>query len=330
MDMQSPSQYSFSSKIITGIAPAGFKYWFAEAYTDFPTPITIGIGDLGLYGFKGRVYSKMSHSGTGIGASDYHPDVNNTFGVFAEVPFLSTSDNGNKIWGKAAFEVMIGQGFKSVLKGDAYILSDGYGSTNGKIYGNVEIEVSSSPKYFKTNAFVTANFDNVVCGQGTLALYFGEDTWFLNVGTKQAPITLNMYCGSTAATSYIALNPSNVAFGVGYSIDTGPQKWAIFYGHAWGSIAIDGALNYSPFQFGGTAVLKGSAELGFFYDIWCCDGYLPVLSASVEAALEVQLPKPLCFAGKVSATGCIWKFCKTVTLKMRYKDGSFAMKDNCL
>lgn len=329
MNMQSPSNYSFSSKIITGIAPAGFKYWFAEAYTDFPAPINIGLADIGLYGFKGRVYSRMSHSGTGIAASDYHPDAGNTFGVFAEVPFLSTSDNGYKIWGKTSFEIMIGNGFKSVLMGDAYLLSSGYGSTDGKINGNVTITVSTNPKYFSCDAYVNANIDNAICGNGTMGLYFGEDTWYVNIGTKQSPVSVNMYCGNTAATSYIGLNPSNIAFGIGYSVDTGPRRWAVFYGRAWGSITIDGALNYSPFQFGGTAVLKGGGELGFYYDIFCCEGYLPVLSAEVTAALNVQLPSPVCFAGKISAKGCIWKLCKTVTLKMKYKNGSFSMEETC-
>lgn len=329
MNMQSPSSYSFSSKIVTGIAPAGFKYWFVEAATEFPTPIAIGIGDLGIKGFKGRVYSKMSHSGTGIAASDYHPDANNTFGVFAEVPFLSTSDNGYKIWGKTSFEVMIGNGFKSVLMGDAYLLSSGYGSTDGKVHGNVTVTVSTSPKYFSCDAFVNANIDNAICGTGTMALYFGEDTWYVNLGTKQSPVTINMYCGTSTATSYFGLNPSNIAFGIGYSIDTGPRKWAVFYGRAWGSITIDGALNYSPFQFTGSGVLKGGGELGFYYDVFCCSGYLPVLSAEVTAALNVQLPSPVCFAGKISARGCIWKLCKTVTLKMKYKNGSFSMEETC-
>lgn len=329
MNMKSPSSYSFSSTIMTGIAPQGFKYWFVEAATEFPAPITIGVADLGIKGFKGRVYSRMSHSGTGIGNLDYHPDIKNTFGVFAEVPFLSTSDDGYKIWGKTAFEIMIGEGFKSVLTGDAYILSSGYGSTDGKINGNVTITVSTNPKYFSCDAYVNANISGAICGNGTMGLYFGEDTWYVNIGTKESPVSVNMYCGTTTATSYINLNPSNIAFGIGYSIDTGPKRWAVFYGRAWGSITIDGALNYSPFQFGGTAVLKGGGELGFYYDIFCCEGYLPVLSAEVTAALNVQLPDPVCFAGKISAKGCIWKLCKTVTLKMKYKNGSFSMEETC-
>jgi len=330
MTMYNPTQYSVGGKLILGKAPQGFKYWFVEAFAEFPeSPIAIGIGDLGIYGFKGRIYSKMKHTGAGIGNTTYVPDGGTTFGVYAEVPFMSTSDNGYKIWGKTSLEVTIAGGFKSVLTGNVYILSEGIGQTNAKIYGDAVITVSTSPAFFSADVNVTANLDNVVCGSGNLSLYFGADTWYLNVGTPQAPLTMNIYCGTTTSTAYIDLNSSNIAFGVGYSVDTGPQTWAIFYGRAWGSVNIDGNLAYSPFQFTGKAVITGSAELGFHYDVYFDEGNLTVLSGAVTATLEAQLPNPVCFAGSISAKGCFWRFCKTVTLKMRYKNGSFAFEDHC-
>ncbi len=330
MTMHDPSEFIVTSRVILGKAPEGFKYWFVEAGVEFPdNPISIGIGDLGLYGFKGRVYSKMRHTGTGISNNTYVPDGSMIFGVYAEVPFMSTEDKGDKIWGKTSLEVTIGNGFKSVLTGDVYILAGGVGKTNAKIYGNAVITVSTSPAFFSADVNVVANFDNVVCGNGNLALYFGSDTWYLNVGTPQSPLTMNIYCGPTTATSYIDLNGSNVAFGVGYSVDTGPQTWAIFYGRAWGSVNIDGNLAYSPFQFTGKAVITGGAELGFHYDIWIHHGNITVLSAAITATLEATLPNPVCFAGKISAKGCIFHICKTVTLKMRYKGGSFSFDDHC-
>jgi hypothetical protein len=242
---------------------------------------------------------------------------------------MSTEDAGRKIWGKTSFEVTIGNGFKSILTGNVYILSDGVGQTNSKITGDATITVSTNPAFFSADVNVTANMDNVVCGNGNLALYFGSDTWYLNVGTKQTPVNMNMYCGSTTATAYIDLNPSNISFGAGYHVDTGPQHWAIFYGRAQGGVNIDGSIAYSPFQFSGTAVITGSAELGFHYDVGFHEGNLTVLSGSVTASLEAQLPNPVCFAGKIAARGCIWKFCKTVTLKLRFKNGAFAFQDHC-
>ncbi|MBS1495168.1 MAG: hypothetical protein JST55_16800 [Bacteroidetes bacterium] len=330
MTMHDPTEMIVSSRIILGKAPQGFKYWFVEAGAEFQNnPIAIGIGDLGVYGFKGRVYSKMKHTGVGIGNNTYVPDAGTTFGVYAEVPFMSTEDAGRKIWGKTSFEVTIGNGFKSILTGNVYILSDGVGNTNAKIYGDAVITVSTTPAFFSADVNVTANMDNVVCGKGNLALYFGSDTWYLNVGTKQTPVTMNIYCGPTTATAYVDLNSSNIAFGVGYSVDSGPQHWAIFYGRAWGSVTIDGSLAYSPFQFTGGAVITGSAELGFHYNVYFDEGDLTVLSGSITATLQATLPNPVCFAGSISAKGCFWKFCKTVTLKMRYKNGSFAFEDHC-
>lgn len=331
MMMHNPTEYTVGGKIILGVAPQGFKYWFVEASAEFPnTPVSIGIGDLGIYGFKGRIYSKMKHTGVGIGNNTYVPDGGTTFGIYAEVPFMSTSDDGYKIWGKTSLEVAIGNGFESTLTGDVYLLA-GRGNTNAKIYGGAVIKVVINPnqKFFSADVNVNANIDNVVCGNGNLALYFGSDTWYLNVGTPQTPVTMNMYCGTTVATAYVNLNSSNIAFGVGYSVDSGPQHWAIFYGRAWGSVGINGALAYSPFQFTGGAVITGSAELGFHYDVYFDEGDLTVLSGSITATLEAQLPNPVCFAGSISAKGCFWRFCKTVTLKMRYKNGSFAFEDHC-
>lgn len=331
MMMHNPTEYSVGGKLILGKAPGGFKYWFVEAYAEFPnTPVAIGIGDLGVYGFKGRIYSKMKHTGTGIGNNTYLPDDGTTFGIYAEVPFMSTSDDGYKIWGKTSLEVTVGNGFESTLTGDVYLLA-GRGNTNAKIYGGAVIKVVINPnqKFFSADVNVNANIDNVVCGNGNLALYFGSDTWYLNVGTPQTPVTMNIYCGPTVATAYVNLNSSNIGFGVGYSVDSGPQHWAIFYGRAWGSVAIRGALAYSPFQFTGGAVITGSAELGFHYDVYFDEGDLTVLSGSITATLQAQLPNPVCFAGSISAKGCFWRFCKTVTLKMRYKNGSFAFEDHC-
>lgn len=331
MMMHNPTEYTVGGRIILGKANEGFKYWFVEAYAEFPnSPISIGIGDLGIYGFKGRIYSKMKHTGVGVGNTTYVPDGGTTFGIYAEVPFMSTSDDGYKIWGKTSLEVVVGNGFASTLTGDVYLLA-GRGNTNAKIYGGAVIKVVINPqeKYFSADVNVNANIDGAICGSGNLALYFGSDTWYLNVGTPQTPVTVNMYCGTTTATAYINLNQDNIAFGFGYSVDTGPQSWAIFYGRAWGSVAVNGALAYSPFQFTGGAAITGSAELGFHYDIGFDEGNISVLSGSITATLQAQLPNPVCFAGKVSARGCIWKLCKTVTLKLRYKNGSFAMEDHC-
>jgi hypothetical protein len=331
MTMHNPTEYSVGGKLILGKAPQGFKYWFVEAGAEFPeTPVAIGIGDLGVYGFKGRIYSKMKHQGIGVGNTTYVPDGGTTFGVYAEVPFMSTTDDGYKIWGKTSLEVVIGNGFTSTLTGDVYILA-GRGNTNAKIYGSAVIQVVIQPsqKFFSADLYVNADLDGAVCGSGNLGLYFGSDTWYLNVGNPQTPVTMNIYCGNTVSTAYINLNPQNIAFGMGYSVDTGPQTWAIFYGRAWGSVAINGALAYSPFQFTGGAVITGGAELGFHYDVYFDEGNLTVLSGAITATLQAQLPNPVCFAGSVSAKGCFWRFCKTVTLKMRYKNGSFAFEDHC-
>lgn len=339
LTMHNPTDFSVFSKVIIGKTNngTGFSYWFVEAGAEFPFAITTGIGDLGIKGFTGRVYSHMKHSGNNVLASDYVPDKDNVFGVYAMCPFMSTSDDGSKIWGKTALEIMIGKGFKSILYGEVDILSSGY-KEDGKIKGNATITVSTSPPMFDATVNVSANFWDGLCGQGTMQMHISETEWFLNVGTKEKPITVNMFCGPGGAYGYFEINQNYIAMGAGYSFDTGPQKWGAglgCYGRASGSINMSGQLNYKPFSVVASADMHASGEIGVYVDVKVFTGYLCVLSGEMGAAMQVQFPDPVCFAGEVYAKACIkaclvgCRVCAGAHFKIRYKDGSFALKSSC-
>lgn len=341
LGMKNPGDYFVDSKIMIGKTDNGngFSYWFVESGVDFGNPISIGFLDIGIKGFRGRVYSKMKHSGKGISSSDYIPDKNNKFGVYAKLPITSFSDGGTKFWGYTDLEIMVGNVFSSVLHGELFVLTSGYGSEDAKIKGNATITVSTNPKVFDTEVNVSANLWNALCGNGQFKMHITDKEWFVKLGSKETPIDLKLLCSSSGYNGYLEIYPSQANLGVGYTFDTGNKTWGeVFgcWGRAWGSINVLGNLTYSPFQVSASATLVGNAIIGVFIDLAVWSGYKTLLEGSVTANLEATFPDPFCMAGSVYAEACFdpcpvfsCDICASATLKLRYKNGNFAMKSTC-
>jgi len=171
-----------------------------------------------------------------------------------------------------------------------------------------------------------------------MVLHISESEWYLHVGTPEQPITLRMFCAAGGYNGYFVIDQTYITMAAGYSFDTGAQKWGAglgFYGRAAGSIMLSSSIYYSPLQFISTASLSASGEIGAYIDVKVFTGYLCLLSGEMSANMEVQFPDPVCFAGKVYAKACIkaclvgCKICASATFKIRYKNGSFALKSTC-
>lgn len=341
LNMKNPGNYSVDSKIMIGKTDNGngFSYWFVESGVEFGSPVSVGFLDIGIMGFKGRIYSKMKHSGKGISSSDYVPDKNNKFGVYAKLPITSFSDIGKKFWGSTELEIMVGNGFSSVLYGELFVLSDGYGDKSAKIKGNATISVSTNPKVFDTEVNVSANLWDALCGEGQFKMHITDKEWYVKLGSKQNPINMRLLCSSSGFTGYLEILPSFSTLNIGYSFDTGNKTWGeVFgcWGRAWGGIDVTGNLNYSPFQVAASASLVGNAKIGVFIDLAVWSGYKTLLEGSVLANLQATFPDPFCMAGSIYAEACFdpcpvfsCDICASATLKLRYKNGSFALKSNC-
>ena len=341
LKMKNPGEYMVESKIMIGKTDNGngFSYWFVEAGVEFGTPKPIGFFDIGVKGFTGRVYSKMRNVGKGTSASNYVPDKNNKFGVYAKLPICSFSDLGSKFWGFTDLEITVGSGFSSTLYGELYVLSNGYGDKDAKVKGNATILVSTNPKLFDTEVNVTANFWNALCGKGSFKMHFSDNEWFIRLGSKDFPISMNVLCSSSGYFGYAEITPASSTLNVGYNFDTGTQYWGIgvgFFGRAWGSISFFGNLTYSPLQVFASATLNGNAKIGAFIDISVWSGTLTLLEGSVTANLQATFPDPFCLAGSIYASICIdpcpvfsCDICASTSMELRYKNGSFALKSTC-
>jgi len=342
LKMKNPGEYIVESKIMVGKTDNGngFSYWFVEAGVEFGTPKPTGFFDIGVKGFTGRIYSKMRNVGKGTSASNYIPDKNNKFGVYAKLPICSYSDLGSKFWGFTDLEITVGSGFSSTLYGELYVLSNGYGDKDAKIKGNATITVSTNPKLFDTEVNVTANFWNALCGNGSFKMHFSDNEWFIRLGSKDFPISMNLLCSSSGYFGYAEITPASSTLNVGYNFDTGTQYWGIgvgFFGRAWGSISFLGNVTYSPLQIFASATLNGNAKIGAYIDLSVWSGELTLLEGSVTANLQATFPNPFCLAGSIYASVCIdpcpvfsCDICASTTMELRYKNGSFALKSTCI
>lgn len=338
--LHSPGDMEADSKIIIGKTNNGngFAYWYLEAGVTLPYSIPCGSTGLGLRSFRGKLYSHMKQSGT-IQNATYVPDASNTFGIYGEVGMEDVSDQGSLLWGKLSFEVMIGPGFTSVLRGHVNLLSSGFGQEDGMVKGDAVITVSTSPKLFDADFQVSVNIKETFCANGRLQFHVDENTWFLHVGTKEQPISTDLLCSLGGYSSYFTIDKHSTQIGVGFSFDTGYQTWGEgigAYGRAWGGIGASASLNYSPFQFTGTATVEAHVVIGVFLDIKVYKGKLQLLSSNWSAGLVMTMPDPFCVAGKIHGDLCIdpcpifsCDMCFGATLRVRYKNGSFALKDNC-
>jgi len=340
--LHNPGDFGASSKILIGKTDNGngFSYWYLQAQATLPAPgISTGILSISVRSFEGRIYSHMRHSGTGIMSDDYVPDSGADFGIYGNLGIETADNDGKTLWGNVALEVVIGPGFTSTLAGHLEILTSGWGNSDGMIKGNALITVSTSPKLFDANFDVSVNLKGALCAQGWMKMHIDENSWFLRVGTKENPITASLLCSSSGYHGYFNIEQNYTAFGMGYNFDTGYQEWGEgigCWGRAWGGIEGDARIDYSPLQFTGTASLNGAAKIGVFVNIKVYKGRLTLLEGAASANMTIAFPDPVCFAGSVHAEGCIdpcpvfsCDICFGATLKVRYKNGSFALKDNC-
>ena len=92
--------------------------------------IPTGLLDLSIYGFTGRVYYKMKHSGTNINTDDYVPNSSSFIGVYGLTQLKTLTDNGVKFWGSVALEVATASyGLESIkFRGGGEFVSSGVGN----------------------------------------------------------------------------------------------------------------------------------------------------------------------------------------------------------
>ena len=342
IQMHSPGEFSAGSKILIGKTDNGnkFSYWYIDAHATLPKAIPTGILDIGVKSFEARIYSHMKHQSN----DTYTPDQSNTFGIYGMTGFASIDGetDGKTLWGTLQFEFTGGSGFTAKFIGDVYILTSGWQQKDATINGHAELTFSTNPMLFYGYIEANANFKDVVKAHGTMEMEIRPDYWKLQLGdpvivSKQ--VSIDVLDQNFGYSGYFKIDNSSCAVGLSYYCDTGYHEWGEVlgcYGRAWGSISGSAQLNYSPFQFTGNALISGGAEIGVFVHVWKFHGRKRLFYGEILNGMTLTFPDPLCVAGYVYASLCFdpcpigsCDICASATLKLRYKNGSFALKSNC-
>lgn len=338
--LHSPAEMEADSKILIGKTNNGngFAYWYLEAGVVLPYNIPCGNTGLGFRSFRGKIYSHMKQSGT-LANATYVPDPLNKFGIFGEVGMEDVSSGGNVIWGKVSFELRIGSGFSAQILGHVNVLASGFEQEDGYVKGDAVITFSSNPKLFDADFIVNVDVAGTFCATGRLQFHIDEDIWFMHIGTKEQPISTNLLCSMGGYNTFFTVDKNSTQFGVGYYFDTGEKRWGEVmgcFGRANGGMGANATLTYSPFQFSGSGYVSAHVVIGVFIDLEVWSGRKTLLNSNWEAAMEMTMPDPFCVAGKIHGSLCFdpcpivsCDICAGATLKVRYKDGSFALKSTC-
>lgn len=344
VDIYNPGKGTIHMKLMVG-DKGSYKYWFIEAGQKNVVTFPTGVLDLTIYGFQGRMYYHMDHTGNNINKSDYVPSSSIGFGVFALVDLKTATNDGGTFWGPLSTEIrtFASGGLKDIkIRGEGQILSSGVDQYDGMAHGYADLTYNHvNPRYLKGTVAVKGDIYNQIQFGGALNFYFGSNDWYIKAGTKQEPIWA--YVKSTgqdmAAYFGIAKDGGNAKITAGVSgslFKVNPSAsaclvWCVLdcccSGSVGAHVSVAGALDafaYLPdLQIGGKVTLTASA--GVYASVCGFD-----IDPSVDATFtgNFTMPDPFCVGGSASIVTPV-PF-PNINFSARYKDGSVELgKSDC-
>ena len=310
-----PNYTELSSKLILGKTKnesKKYSYWFFEFTQIGLAKVPIVPAVIEAHGFGGKAYYHMNVVYDNAGnIKDMNPNKDHLLGIAAVAYLETAADEGHLLHAKATivteFKGLSIDKINYFIDGDAIAKdnqSDGLMQT--RLYG----ELNFNDYYLDGTGSIWGGIDNVICigkeDQDNLGFHFGKDDFYIKVGTNEAPITANVFCGgklSTNAGTWITVTKSSLGFGMSQDYNSG---WiGANLGIAEAGIALsanlkaDVTVGFSPFQVTGTGSFAGTA-----YGKGCVDFYLfsGCISGSVSksANLTVTMPDPVSIHGSIS------------------------------
>lgn len=269
---------------------SGFRYWYADAGLALPTGLTLFPG-IAIYGFGGGAYYRMERTlpanihmekdtsntplppklGVSRSGIVYKPSKRIDLGVMAKV-IIGTQPSSSAFNGSVTFGIEFNSagGVNLIsFRGDGRFMTEiNKNVTDSKVKATVDIQYLFAKKELSGFAEAYVNVANVITGGGPKYLagrvdfFFGQDQWFIYIGTPSLPVDLKMmktlnvrgyFMVGTVLPDFPALPPklanlsglinfSNLrnenltktgggfAFGASITANTGEQKFLIFYG----------------------------------------------------------------------------------------------------
>ena len=219
---------------------------------------------------------------------------------------------------------------------------------NNPAYGVLKLQYNANTETFNGNLKFTVNVPapsgSILHSSSDLSLLFSPDEWYIFYGK---PTVKNEYTilGLASAKGYfivgggktftgeansIALPPEvaslgslppkqnidggkGLAFGASYTLNTGRQKFLIFYGELNAGAGFDlallnqnitcanvGAMGINGWYAFGQAYAYLRGAIGLHVDLWVVEGDFTILEVGAAALLQAQLPNPTWLKGAVS------------------------------
>jgi TANFOR domain-containing protein len=326
-----PSYKELSSKLILGKTKNesnNYSYWFFEFNQIGIAKIPIVPGVIEAHGFGGKAYHHMNvvydNSGN---IKDMNPNKDNFLGIAATAYLETAADEGHLLHAKTTIETKFNG--LSIDKINYFIEGDALSKNNqsdGLMQTRLNGQLNFNEKYIDGTGSIWGGIDNVICigneNQDNLGFHFGTDDFYINVGTKEAPITADVFCGgklSTNVGTWLTFSKSSLGFGMSQDYNSG---WiGANLGIASAGIALSANLKadvtvaYSPFQATGTGSFTGTAYGKGCVDFWLFSGCISG-SIAKSANLTVTMPNPVSLHGSISCK--VRKYIPSFTMNVKW------------
>jgi hypothetical protein len=334
-EAKEPSAKQLEAKLILGKKKVTdyYSYWFFEFYQKGFVAIPIVPGIVEAYGFGGKAYYHMQVNYDNVGnISNMVPNNQYSLGIAATADVRTAFDQGALIHGKATivtqFQGLSLDGIDYYISGTAIApSSDSQGLLSARMNG----QLNWIDKFIDGHGQIWGGIEKIVClnegaaNEDAIDFHFGADDFYINVGSKEVPISAEIMCGSGFTTGvWFNFSKSDVGFGFSNDYDSGWKGLNLGIASAKGRLtsSLGAAVNvhYSPFQATGTAWFNGRAYgKGCVKWVGCISG-----SCGASANLTVSMPDPVIFDGSVRCDVSRW--IPDFTLHARWSsDGGFSI-----
>ena len=279
-----------------------FFYFFIHGDAAFPGGgMPLSPLPLSIYGFNGGAYYNVAPPNTDIGETKYIP-TEGQYGLMAGID-VGTYDGGYTFNATLGLEITVSP-FSLTMTGDGWIMTN---ITDRGSSGQIEtrLELAFDPFVLTASLGVRMDYQGIVripaTGSGTAEadLKFSEDEWYINLGTKESPISLKALHIFTCS-GYFDIGNQGIAMGFAQYLHAG-GRWWIFYGYLDTGLKADVAVGYNPFFIYGEVAAWFDVRAGIHVDIWFWEGDIDIINAGVSANLGVRAPNPTKLWGSVSA-----------------------------
>ncbi len=329
------------AKIAGGVAmkmQPRYPAFLIDAFIDLPAPIPIG--PVGIYGFRGLLGYRYVATKEAVGLTsddrwyDYYVypprgihhskfigppqslDYTAPVALGAGAVIGTSFDSGTVISARIMLVLSLPTLF--MIDGRASILSARLGLESTKeppffafvAWGDDSIEMAMGAdfKMPTSNGWILKIYAEVQSG----FFFNSPSAWYVNLGTKQNPITAKVLTLVTAQ-SYLMLSAQGIETGARVHFELrkrfGPAKV-----HLYAYLEIGGNISFERPQMGGYVAAGGGIDI----DIWIIG-----ISLSLNAILSAEAAKPFLIYAEVRFRACarlgFVRVCKSFTVKLKWE-----------